>query len=289
MNHLPYRAIALDLDGTLTNHDKVVTPKTREALLQAEAEGVVIILASGRPTYGIEPVAECLELDKRGGYILSYNGGNIVNAKTGEKLFAQFLPDEVIPILYRYAKEKNHALLGYAGNEIITEMPDDQYVKEESRINKMNIRKVENLFEALEPHPTKLLMTGDPADMLKAENELSEILGDRMDIFRNELSEILGDRMDIFRSAPFFLELVPKGIDKAKSLLRLLSKINLTPADMIAFGDGYNDLSMLKLAGMGVAMQNAAPEVRAEADYITLSNEEDGVAAALEHFCKKAF
>lgn len=274
MNHLPYRAIALDLDGTLTNHDKVATPKTREALLQAEAEGVVIILASGRPTYGIEPVAECLELDKRGGYILSYNGGNIVNAKTGEKLFAQFLPDEVIPILYRYAKEKNHALLGYAGNEIITEMPDDQYVKEESRINKMNIRKVENLFEALEPHPTKLLMTGDPADMLKAENELSEILG---------------DRMDIFRSAPFFLELVPKGIDKAKSLLRLLSKINLTPADMIAFGDGYNDLSMLKLAGMGVAMQNAAPEVRAEADYITLSNEEDGVAAALEHFCKKAF
>lgn len=274
MNHLPYRAIALDLDGTLTNHDKVVTPKTRKALLQAEAEGVVIILASGRPTYGIEPVAECLELDKRGGYILSYNGGNIVNAKTGEKLFAQFLPDEVIPILYRYAKEKNHALLGYAGNEIITEMPDDQYVKEESRINKMNIRKVENLFEALEPHPTKLLMTGDPADMLKAENELSEILG---------------DRMDIFRSAPFFLELVPKGIDKAKSLLRLLSKINLTPADMIAFGDGYNDLSMLKLAGMGVAMQNAAPEVRAEADYITLSNEEDGVAAALEHFCKRIF
>lgn len=274
MNHLPYRAIALDLDGTLTNHDKVVTQKTREALLQAEAEGVVIILASGRPTYGIEPVAECLELDKRGGYILSYNGGNIVNAKTGEKLFAQFLPDEVIPILYRYAKEKNHALLGYAGNEIITEMPDDPYVKEESRINKMNIRKVENLFEALEPHPTKLLMTGDPADMLKAENELSEILG---------------DRMDIFRSAPFFLEQVPKGIDKAKSLLRLLSKINLTPADMIAFGDGYNDLSMLKLAGMGVAMQNAAPEVRAEADYITLSNEEDGVAAALEHFCKKAF
>lgn len=274
MNHLPYRAIALDLDGTLTNHDKVVTPKTHEALLQAEAEGVVIILASGRPTYGIEPVAECLELDKRGGYILSYNGGNIVNAKTGEKLFAQFLPDEVIPILYRYAKEKNHALLGYAGNEIITEMPDDQYVKEESRINKMNIRKVENLFEALEPHPTKLLMTGDPADMLKAENELSEILG---------------DRMDIFRSAPFFLELVPKGIDKAKSLLRLLSKINLTPANMIAFGDGYNDLSMLKLAGMGVAMQNAAPEVRAEADYITLSNEEDGVAAALEHFSKKDF
>lgn len=266
---IPYRAIALDLDGTLTNHEKVVTPKTREALLQASAKGAVIILASGRPTYGIEPVAECLELNKQGGYILSYNGGNIVNAKTGEKLFSQFLPDEVIPELYAYAEENGHALLGYAGNEIITEMPDDQYVKEESRINKMNIRKVENLFEAMEPHPTKLLMTGDPTLMLKAEEELVEKLG---------------DRMDIFRSAPFFLELVPKGIDKAKSLSRLLTKINLTPADMIVFGDGYNDLSMLKLAGMGVAMENAAPEVRAEADYVTLSNEEDGVAAALEHF-----
>ena len=266
---IPYRAIALDLDGTLTNHEKVVTPKTREALLKAASEGAVIILASGRPTYGIEPVAECLELQKRGGYILSYNGGNIVNAKTGEKLFSQFLPDEVIPELYAYAKEHGHALLGYAGNEIITEMPDDQYVKEESRINKMNIRKVDNLFESLEPHPTKLLMTGDPTLMLKAEEELVEKLG---------------DRMDIFRSAPFFLELVPKGIDKAKSLTRLLTKINLTPADLIAFGDGYNDLSMLKLAGMGVAMENAAPEVRAEADYVTLSNEEDGVAAALAHF-----
>ena len=266
---IPYRAIALDLDGTLTNHDKVVTPKTREALLKAESQGAVIILASGRPTYGIEPVAECLELDKRGGYILSYNGGNIVNAKTGEKLFFQFLPDAVLPILYRYAKEHHHALLGYADNEIITEMPDDQYVKEESRINKMNIRQVDNLLEALEPHPTKLLMTGDPKDMLQAENDL--------------VAE-LGEKMDIFRSAPFFLELVPKGIDKAQSLLRLLGKINLTPADMIAFGDGYNDLSMLKLAGMGVAMENAAPEVRADADYVTLSNEEDGVAAALEHF-----
>ena len=267
--HFPFRAIALDLDGTLTNHDKVVTPRTRQALLKAQELGAVIILASGRPTYGIVPVAECLELEKRGGYILSYNGGNIVNAKTGEKLFSQFLPDAVIPILYKYAKEKNHALLGYAGNEIITEMPDDQYVKEESRINKMNIRKVDNLLDALEPHPTKLLMTGDPTDMIKAEEELVEILG---------------EKMDIFRSAPFFLELVPKGIDKAQSLLRLLSKINLTPADLMAFGDGYNDLSMLKLAGVGVAMANAAPEVRADADYVTLSNEEDGVAEALLHF-----
>lgn len=268
-NILPYRIIALDLDGTLTNHEKVVTPKTREALLRAQADGAIIVLASGRPTYGIEPVAECLELNERGGYILSYNGGKIVDAKTHEELFSQFLPSRVIPVLYKYAKEKGHALLGYAGNEIITEMPDDPYVKEESRINKMNVVKVDNLLDHLEAHPTKLLMTGDPENMVKAEEELKSVLG---------------EEMDIFRSAPFFLELVPKGIDKAQSLRRLLAMVSLAPEDMIAFGDGYNDLSMIRLAGMGVAMANAAPEVREQADYITLSNEEDGVAAAWEHF-----
>ena len=90
--------------------------------------------------------------------------------------------------------------------------------------------------------------------------------------------------MEVFRSAPFFVELMPKGIDKAQSLARLLDHLHLSPADLVAFGDGYNDLSMIRFAGMGVAMDNAAPELRAVANYITLSNEHDGVAAALEHF-----
>ena len=214
--NIPYKMIALDLDGTLTNHEKVVTPKTREALLRAQERGAVIVLASGRPTYGIEPVAECLELESRGGYILSYNGGKIVDCKTREELYSKFLPADV-----------------------------------------------------LEAHPTKLLMTGDPAKMIVAEEELSRLVG---------------NRMDVFRSAPFFIELVPQGIDKAQSLLRLLGKLNLSQQDLMAFGDGYNDLSMLKLAAMGVAMENAAPEVRAEADWVTLSNENDGVAHALEQW-----
>ncbi len=266
---LPYRIIALDLDGTLTNHDKVVTDATRKALAKAQDDGAVVVLASGRPTYGIMPIADCLELERRGGFILSYNGGKIVDCKTMETLYSQCLPDTVLPEIHNYAQEKGYALLGYSGNEIITESPDDKYVGEESRINKMPIRPVSNLLENIEKHPTKLLMTGDPTEMVKAEEELADILG---------------TRMDVFRSAPFFIELVPKGIDKARSLQRLLNHINYTPSDMIAFGDGYNDISMLRLAGMGVAMANAAPEVRAEANYVTLSNDEDGVAAALAHF-----
>lgn len=266
---LSFRVIALDLDGTLTNRDKEVTPRTRQALADAQRRGATIVLASGRPTYGIMPVAQCLDLEHTGGYILAYNGGKIVDCRTQEVLYERHLPDEVIPLIYQYAVRTGHALLGYVGNEIITEKPHDEYVGEESRINKMAIRKVDNLLEHLEPHPTKLLMTGHPAEMEKAEQELSQLLA---------------DRMDVYRSAPFFIELVPKGIDKAQSLRRLLGHINLTPADMIAFGDGYNDLSMLHLAGMGVAMANAAPEVRADADAVTLSNDADGVAVALKKY-----
>ena len=265
-----YQVIALDLDGTLTNHNKEITQLTHSTLMKVQKDGGRIILASGRPTYGIAPIAECLQIEKYGGYILSYNGGKIIDWHNKKEIYSNSLPDSVLPILYKYSKEKGHALLGYDGKEIITETPDDKYVKEESRINKMNIRKVDNLLHKLAPHPTKLLMTGEPAEMETAEKELRSLVG---------------KEMDVFRSAPFFIELVPKGIDKAQSLMRLLSAIGLTPADMIAFGDGYNDISMLKLAGAGVAMSNAVKEVKNESDYVTLSNEDDGVAVAIEKLC----
>lgn len=96
--------------------------------------------------------------------------------------------------------------------------------------------------------------------------------------------EVLKDRMGVFRSEPYFLELVPKGIDKAQSLSVLLSEIGMTREEMIAVGDGFNDLSMIKYAGLGVAMANAQPVVRENADFITLSNEEDGVAHVVRKF-----
>ena len=259
--------IALDLDGTLTNSKKEVTARTREALLQAEANGAAIVLASGRPTYGIMPVAECLEMQQRGGYILSYNGGKIIDCTTGEELYSKHLPAEVLPILHDYARTHHIALLGYVGKEIVTEMPNDEHVQVESHINKMPIRGVDNLLESIEAQPTKLLLAGAPERMAQAEKELLALVA---------------DKMEVFRSAPIFVELVPKGIDKAQSLARLLDVLHLSAVDLTAFGDGYNDLTMIRFAGRGVAMANAVPELRAEADYITLSNDEDGIAAFLE-------
>lgn len=98
----------------------------------------------------------------------------------------------------------------------------------------------------------------------------------------SELSLRLQGRISVYRSEPFFLELVPQGIDKARSLAVLLDELGMTREQMVAIGDGYNDLSMIRFAGMGVAMANAQEPVKKAADYITLSNDEDGVAAAVE-------
>ena len=103
-------------------------------------------------------------------------------------------------------------------------------------------------------------------------------------MLEKEMYEHLKDRMGVFRSEPYFLELVPKGIDKASSLSVLLEKLGMTKDEMIAVGDGFNDLSMIQYAGLGVAMANAQEVVKENADFITLSNEEDGVAHVVEKF-----
>lgn len=267
---LKHNIIILDLDGTLTNNEKEITTLTQQMLLKVQKDGAKIILASGRPTYGIQPVASCLKLGTNGGYILSYNGGKIIDCSTNNEIYSTHLPSEVLPILYEYSKTNKYALLGYNEDKIITEFPNDRYVKEESRINKMEIKEVDNLLNFVEKKPTKLLMTGHPTDMISAEKDLKERLG---------------NKMDIYRSAPFFIELVPKGIDKAQSILRLLNKLGQDTKDVIAFGDGYNDISMLKLADIGVAMANAPQEVKANANVTTISNEDDGVAIGIAKYC----
>ena len=100
----------------------------------------------------------------------------------------------------------------------------------------------------------------------------------------SELSLLMQGTISVYRSEPYFLELVPPGIDKARSLAVLLEKLNMKKEEMVAIGDGYNDLSMIKFAGLGVAMGNAQEPVKKAADYITLSNDEDGVAVVVERF-----
>ena len=266
---MKYKIIVLDLDGTLTNSKKEITPHTLEVLIRAQKQGIKVVLASGRPTYGIVPLAEKLQLSKYEGYILAYNGGEIINWKTGELMYKNLLDHDVLPYLYKCAKDNNFAIVTYDGEYVLTEHPDDEYVLKEAILNVMKIKKVDNFLEAVKHPIAKCLIVGEPTRLAELEKEMYEHLKDCMGVFRSE---------------PYFLELVPKGIDKAQSLAVLLKELGMTKDEMIAIGDGFNDLSMIKFAGMGVAMGNAQQIVKDNADFITLTNEEDGAAYAIEKF-----
>ena len=157
-----YKLLVLDLDGTLTNSRKEITPNTLEILHLAQRQGIKIILASGRPTYGIVPLAQALKLDEFGGYILSYNGGEIIDWKTKEVLYENVLNPEVIPYLYQCAKENNFAIVTYDNEYVLTETPDDIYVQKEAILNVMQTKKVKHFPSAIEFPVAKCLIVGEP-------------------------------------------------------------------------------------------------------------------------------
>lgn len=266
---MKHKILVLDLDGTLTNAKKEITPHTRETLIRAQEQGLKIVLASGRPTYGIVPLAEELRLGDFEGYILSYNGGQIIDWKTKKLMYENVLDPKVYPYLYECARHNGFTILSYKNEYIISEDAGNPYVQHEAFLNKMNSVTVPSFLDVINFPVAKCLIVGDPEPLA---------------VLEQKMRTALEGTMNVFRSEPFFLELVPNGIDKARSLAVLLEELGMTPEEMIAVGDGFNDLSMIKFAGLGVAMANAQEIVKQEADYITLSNEEDGVAAVVDKF-----
>ena len=266
---MKYKMIVLDLDGTLTNNKKEITPRTKEALMKAQAKGVKIVLASGRPTYGIMPLAEELELKKNCGFILAFNGGKIIDCSDCRTIFEQKLDETLVPLLYHAAKKAGMQILTYQGEGIAATDEKDKYVQEEARINKMPVEEYDDFLQQVVYPVNKCLIVGNPAPLHQLEIKLKK--------------ELEG-RMDVYRSADYFLECVPLGIDKARSLDRLITTLGITKEEVIACGDGYNDLSMINFSGLGVAMSNAADDIKAQADYVTLSNEEDGIAHVVDKF-----
>lgn len=264
-----YEIIVLDLDGTLTNRDKVITPKTKKALMEIQERGKKIVLASGRPTDGVMPLARELKLEKYGSYILSFNGGMITNCRTGEAVFSRLLPVEANAKIIGLAEEERVTILTYDGHTLITNDAESPYSKLENKINSMEVRQIDDLKSYVTYPVPKFLMMDD---------------GDYLAMVEPRVKAAMGKNFSIYRSEPFFLEILPRGIDKAQSLARLLEILGLDKERMIACGDGYNDLTMIKFAGLGVAMENAVLPVRKAADYITMSNNDDGIAHVVEKF-----
>lgn len=268
---MSYKIIVLDIDGTLTNSKKEISPATLEGLIDIQSRGYKVVLASGRPTPGITPLAKQLKLADYGSYILAYNGGRIIDCRTGETIYQKTLPADCLPILLENAKEAGVGLVTYEDEAVISGTETNQYMEIEAKIVNLPIKKVDNFCEYVNFPVNKCLMTGEPEAIAAMEEKLKKIFNGYINIFRSE---------------PFFLEIVPPGVDKAHSLLKLLNSIGLTNKEMICCGDGFNDISMISIAGLGVAMENAQESVKEAADYITKSNDDDGVLYVINKFMK---
>lgn len=266
------KVLVLDIDGTLTNSNKEITDATKRGIQTVLEHGHKVILASGRPTPGMRRYEKELELEKYGGYLLSFNGGRIIECRTGEIIYQRILPLTIIPGLYAFAKNNGCGLLTYFGENIISAFEPDEYGELEARINGMPIKVVDNFINFVDFDINKCLMTA-PVDKAP---ELEE-----------QLQKKYGDIVSVYRSEPFFIEIMPKNVDKATSLDRMLESVGLTGENAICCGDGFNDISMIQYAGTGVAMGNAQPAVKEVADYVTGTNDEDGLVQVIDEFIFK--
>lgn len=264
---MTYKMIALDLDGTLKNSHNEITPKTREALITCQKNGIIVVLASGRPTPGLRHEAATLELEKYNGVLLSFNGARVYDIKSDRVIYEKVVSKAMADVMYDHAKKYHLACMTYDGNDIVTEDGDDKYVNVEKEINDIQIRQVTNFKAAFNHDVNKVLLTGEP-------DYLAEIEAEFKAPYEGKLS--------IYRSSPFFLEVMANGIDKAASLAKLLEAYHMTKDELIAFGDGFNDISMIKYAGLGVAMGNAQEPVKQAANMVTTSNDEDGIYVTLK-------
>lgn len=265
---MKYKLLVLDVDGTLVNNEREISKRTLATLLKVQQMGVRIVLASGRPTYGLMPLAKALELGNYGGFIISYNGCQIINANNGEILFERRINPEMLPYLEKKAHKNSFDIFTYHDDTIITDSPENEYIRNEAQLNNLDIIVEDEFSIAIDFAPCKCVLVGDDEQALIS---LEEHWKKRLD-----------GALDAFRSEPYFLEVVPSGVNKANTLGVLLEHLGVSREEIIAIGDGVCDVTMLQLAGMGIAMGHSQDSVKVCADYVTASNEEDGVAQAVE-------
>lgn len=273
------KVIILDVDGTLTNSEKVITKKTKDALMKAQEQGAILILASGRPTSGLRDFAKELKMDENHGLLVSFNGSKVVDCETNKVLFNETMTvEEGQAVLEHMKKFKVKPMIDKDDYMYVNDVYDCyidnggkpfNIIKYESRGGKFKLCEMDDLAAFADYPLNKILTAGDP-------EYLKEHYKEMMEPFKDTLSCMF--------TAPFYFEFTAKGIDKAKALDTVLIPIGYKREEMIAFGDGHNDASMVKYAGIGVAMENAVADLKAIADEVTLSNEEDGIAYTLSQY-----
>ncbi|MEE3449651.1 MAG: Cof-type HAD-IIB family hydrolase [Acutalibacteraceae bacterium] len=266
---MSYDVIALDIDGTLTNSKKEITERTRHALIEAQKRGKKVILASGRHNSAIQRYANELELAKYGGYIMSFNGGRIINASDNTIISEAYFPKEYICSVCDCVSGEDITVITYDKDTIVLNEKTNEYSDIEVRIIGLPYKVVDNFIGYITFDINKILLTGEPS---------------LIDRYKKIIEKKYSGILDVFKSCPFFLELMPYGINKGTGLSFLSQKTGFTREQLIACGDSFNDISMIEYAGLGVCMQNGENDVKRIADVIADSNDNDGIAEIVEKY-----
>lgn len=261
------KMLVLDIDGTLLNSEHVISPKTKQALKDLSEKGVYVVLASGRPTAGMIPLIQELGLDLSTNYFISYNGAHLNHTQQSELLFADQLDSITVQNFLAVANQFNGALITYA-TDALQVSAVNEWVELEARLNNLNINQAQSSDALATPTP-KMIIAND-------EKTTKETLSFAQSQY--------GDHFQLSISMPYFLEVTSKTVDKALTLKRLCDHLAIDIADVVTCGDGGNDMTMIQAAGTGVAMGNANDTVKAHADYITATNDEDGIVEVIEKF-----
>jgi Cof subfamily protein (haloacid dehalogenase superfamily) len=270
------KAVFLDIDGTLTNQEKKITTATKLALLTAQDYGIKLVIASGRPSKGLFPYGDQLDMRLHQGLFVCYNGARVVDCSNGNVLVDVTMPKELTKAVLAHMKKFKVKPIITHGSHMVVEDVYDCMVKDgdrefnvieyESRMNGYRLMEVEDLEEFTDFPVNKILTAGD-SDYLQAHYK--------------EMAAPFEGKLSMMFTANFYYEFMSLGINKGDALKEAMKKLNIRPEECIAFGDAENDISMLKYAGIGVAMGNATDAVKAIADEVTEDNDHDGIAKAL--------
>ena len=226
----------------------------------------------GPPTGGMRRYVDELELAKYGNYAISYNGACVTNMQTNEMVYKNALPDYVAPWMLDYAREHGLGMCIYDGNTVVCGTDVDRYIERETVLNGFNRVSVENFDAYRGMDMFKALLTAPPFARRSTKR----------------LARRFISRLSIYRSEPYFIEVMPRGWTKGAAIAGLIERLGMERGDVIACGDGLNDLAMIRYAGLGVAMGNAQSEIKAAADVVTGTNDEDGIVSVIEQYILNA-
>ncbi|MCY6371118.1 sugar-phosphatase [Clostridium ganghwense] len=263
-----YKLIALDMDGTLLKEDKSISEENYIAIKKAKEKGVKVVLSTGRPQKGIEKYLKELNLLSDEDYCVTYNGSVIQNTGTNEILYKKLLTCEDAHYLYDLSKKLDINIHALTTTSCIAPKLT-KYTELEVTMNGINFEEVDFATLTDSTPIVKIMLIDEP-------EKLSEAI--------EKLPEEVYEKYTVVRSAPFFLEFLDKTVNKGAGVKALAESLGINQNEVICMGDAGNDLHMIKYAGLGVAMGNAFLEVKKAADYITYTNEDDGVAHVINKF-----